>query len=96
MFILIPLIIIFLSSSYLYVNEDLSVFTQIFHYILMISISIVSIVLYKNIKKNMEQQEYNKIKLEIFELEKKLQNSTDEKDKNSIKNKIELRKKELI
>jgi len=96
MFILIPLIIIFLSSSYLYVNDNISVLTEVILYILMIITSIVSVILYKNIKINMKQQEDNQIRLEIYELEKKLLNiKKDEKLINSIKHKIEQRKEEL-
>ncbi|MEA3383421.1 MAG: hypothetical protein U9Q20_01920 [Campylobacterota bacterium] len=96
MFVLIPLVIVFLSLSYIYVNDNLSIYTQIGLYILMITVSIISIVIYKKIKYNMKEQDNNQIRLEILELEKKLKTSTDKTLLNSIKQKIKQREKEIL
>ena len=96
MFILIPLIIIFLSFSYINVNENIGIYTEVSLYLLMIFVSIISIILYKNIQNNLIQQENNKIRLEIVELKEKLKKSTDEVLINSIKHKIKLRESEII
>ncbi len=96
MFILIPAVIIFLCVAYLSVNDDLSIYTESLIYFLITVVSCISLFLYKNIKKNMKQQEINKIKIEIYELEKKLQNTTDETYIKTINDKINRLKDEII
>ena len=96
MFILIPAVIIFLCVAYLSVNDDLSIYTELIIYFLMIVISFISLFLYKNIRKNMKQQEINKIKIEIYELEKKLKNATDETYIKTINDKINRLKNEIM
>ncbi len=96
MFVLIPLIIIFLSIAYINLNENISIYLEIFLYILMIAVTTLSVILYKNIQINLKEQENNKIRLEIYQLKQKLINCTNEKLINSIKHKIKSRQNELI
>ncbi|MEA2050961.1 MAG: hypothetical protein U9O56_09560 [Campylobacterota bacterium] len=62
----------------------------------MFIVSYIFLKLYKNIKQNMKEQDNNQIRLEINQLEKKLKNTKDLKEINSLKNKINLRKDEII
>ncbi|MEA3354483.1 MAG: hypothetical protein U9Q33_11760 [Campylobacterota bacterium] len=95
MFILIPLALIFLCEAYLRLNDNLSVYTEVFVYFLMVLIATSSAILYKNIKKNMRLQDINVIKLEVIELQKKLKTTDDEVLQSSVTKKIENLQKEI-
>ena len=95
MFVIVPLIIIFLCLSYLYINET-SIYTDIFIYCIILLTSFISIYLYKKIQEDLTQQEKNAIQLEINDLLHKLQNSNDEKIILSYEHKLENLKKELM
>ena len=95
MFIIIPAIIVFLCAAYLSLNE-VSIYTEIFVYLLVITTITVSIYIYKQIQKNLIQQELNSIQREINSLDNKLINTKDEKIKTTLKSKIELLEKEKL
>jgi len=95
MFVIVPLIIIFLCLSYLYINET-SIYTDIFIYSLILLTSFISMYLYKKIQADLKQQEKNAIQLEINDLLHKLQNTNDEKIILSYEHKLDNLKKELM
>ena len=96
MFILIPTIIIFLSLSYLHLNNDVGITTEIVLYLVMISTVFVSLYLYKKVKNDMNIQDINSIKIEIQRLTKKLNSTDKENIKLGLMRKIELLKQEII
>lgn len=87
MFILIPMIIVFLCSAYIYTNE-VGVVTQIFLYSFMGFVVFLSLYLYKKIQQDLKQQEINKINQEIQTLTTKLNNTDDKNIKNHISSQI--------
>ena len=95
MFIIVPLIIIFVCSSYLYVNE-LSITTTISIYGFEIVTIISTIWLYKKIQNDLDMQEDNKIRKEIIILNTRLKNSKDAVLIKSTKQKILKLEKELL
>ena len=95
MFVIVPLIIIFLLSSYLYVNE-VSVTMQITISSLIVGVVFISLYLYRSIQKNLQQQEINSIQIEINALKVKMQKLNDEKEKEYILHKIELLEEEKL
>jgi septal ring factor EnvC (AmiA/AmiB activator) len=94
MFIIVPLIIIFLSTSYIYLNQT-SILTDILVYIFDIAIVALTIWLYKKVQQDLKLQEINKLKEEIGQLETKLKNSTDEQHIKSFNHKISVLKNDL-
>ncbi|RLA83142.1 MAG: hypothetical protein DRG78_05195 [Epsilonproteobacteria bacterium] len=94
MFILIPTIIIFLCISYLQINDDVGVTTQVILYILMLLTTLISLFLYKKVKNDMNLQDVNSILIEIERLNQKIDKTTDEKIILGLKHKIELLEKE--
>lgn len=96
MFILIPTIIIFLSLSYLHLNDDVGITTEIILYLVMISTVFISLNLYKKVKNDMNIQDINSIKIEIQRLTKKLNSTDKENIKLGLMRKIELLKQEII
>ena len=94
MFILIPLALLFLCFAYLNLNE-VGLYTEIFVYVLMVCIVIVTSILYKNLQNSIKQQEINMIKREVLELENKVKNETDTIKKDSYQNKISKLKAEI-
>ncbi len=88
MFILIPLVIIFLCISYLQLNDNIGIYTQSFIYILILLTIVLSLYLYKKVKEDMKQQESNTIQLEINQLINKLATINDEKIKDAMTSKI--------
>ena len=82
MFTIVPILIIFLCSAYLYLNE-VSTFTIVLVYTFEITMLIGLYYLYKVIQSDLKEQEKNKIKQEISTLEQKL---SIEKDQVIIKN----------
>ena len=95
MFILIPTIIIFLSLSYLYLNDDVGIATQIILYSLMVVTIFISLSLYKKVKKDMKIQDINSIKIEIQRLTDKLNTTEKENVKLGLIKKIELLEDEI-
>jgi len=87
MFTIVPLIIIFLCSSYIYLN-DVSMIVMILIYLFEIGLVIGTFSLYKKIKLDLKDQEQNKIKQEIYNLKQKVSNTNDEILKKSLENKI--------
>ena len=96
MFILIPTIIIFLSLSYLHLNDDVGITTEIILYLVMISTVFISLNLYKKVKNDMNIRDINSIKIEIQRLTKKLNSTDKENIKLGLMRKIELLKQEII
>ena len=94
MFILIPTIIIFLCFSYLQINDNVGITTQIILYILMLITTFISLFLYKKVKKDMNLQDINSITIEIQRLNEKIDNTTNEKIILGLQHKIQLLKKE--
>ncbi len=94
MFILIPLIFIFLLFSYLQINNDVSLYTEIFIYCLIILIIVISFYLAKKIKADMHQQELNTILIEINRLKHKLNGISDDIQREGIINEINILTKE--
>ncbi len=94
MFILIPAIIIFLLLTYLYLN-DVSVVGQVFIYTLVFFVLGITLFLYKSIKKDMLQQEVHRLEADVLALEKKIIETTDQKRKQQILNKIEQLQQEI-
>ncbi len=95
MFLIIPAIIIFLAFSYLHLNEDVSTVTEIIIYVFITSVVVLSFYTYSSIKKNLKQQELNKILLEIHNLQIKLKNTTSENQKDTLQLQITRLQKEL-
>ncbi|MEA3497995.1 MAG: hypothetical protein U9R16_02935 [Campylobacterota bacterium] len=95
MFILIPTIIIFLCLSYLQLNDNVAIYTQVVLYIIMIITVLISLSLYKKVKKDMSLQDINSIKIEIQRLNDKLKTQKDEKIKLGLIKKIEILKEEI-
>jgi amino acid permease len=95
MFLIIPAIIVFLASSYLYVNDDVSMIIQGVIYFFIVIITLFSFYLYRSIQKNLQQQEHNKILLEINKLQLQLKNMKNEKEKRIFYQKIEKLEKEV-
>ena len=95
MFILIPTIIIFLSLSYLYLNDDVSMLIEILLSLLMLSTIFISLSLYKKVKKDMNIQDINSIKIEIQRLTDKLNATEKENVKLGLIKKIELLEDEI-
>lgn len=90
MFILIPVIIIFLCLSYIQINDDVGASTLVVIYLFMAVTVAISLYLYVKIQKDLHQQELNSIQLEINKLIDKLHITKDEKVIDSISHKIEL------
>jgi hypothetical protein len=88
MFILIPIVIIFLASAYIYANDDISIYLEIFIYIFIAFIAFASLYITKFIKNDLKQQEKNITILEINKLKIQLKNTKDEKIQQSILHKI--------
>ena len=95
MFILIPTIIVFLSLSYLHLNKDVGMTTQIVLYLLMVTTILISLYLYKKVKNDMNIQDVNSIKIEINRLTKKLNSTNEENIKLGLIRKIELLEEEI-
>lgn len=95
MVILIPSVIIFLAFSYLQLADDVTLFEKIIVYLIIISTILISIKLYKGIKKDIKQQQINGAIIEIKKLESLLLKKEDIKEKEFIVKKIEKLKKEL-
>jgi predicted ATPase len=87
MFLLIPAIIVFLLLAYVYLNE-MSIYGQILVYGFCLFIIAATVYLYKGIKKDMHQQEINKIENEILTLKKRVQNTTSQENKQAFEQKI--------
>lgn len=96
MFIIIPLILIFLLFSYLQLNDDVSFELTMTIYGLMVGIVYLSFIISKKIQKDFKEQERNAIIIELNHLQKKLSNETDEKLIHLYKHKIEMLEEELI
>ncbi len=96
MFIIIPLILIFLLFSYLQINDDVSFELTMTIYGLMIAIVYFSYVIFKKVKKDFKAQERNAIIVELNHLQKKLSKETDEKLIHTYKHKIEMLQEELV
>ncbi len=79
MFILIPIILIFCSFAYLQLNNDISIYTEVFIYLFIALTIYISYYLAKVIKEDMKKQEANAILIEINKLKHKLTTLTDEK-----------------
>jgi len=88
MFIIIPAIIIFLASSYLYLN-DVSLLVQVLIYLFIVMIILFSLYIYIAIQKNLKQQEKNKIVIEINQLKQRIKNEDSENKKKILYRKIE-------
>jgi len=95
MFILIPTIIIFLSSAYIYLNDNISFYLEIVLYLIMIATIYLSYRLYKNIKIDVIKQNINSILMEIQRLEIKLTNEKDKIKAKGLTKKIILLKDEI-
>jgi hypothetical protein len=94
MFLLIPVIIIFLLLTYVYLNE-MSIYGQILVYGFCLFIVVATYLLYKGIKKDMLQQERNKIENEILTLKKRARTTTIQENKIAFEQKIKLLEDEL-
>jgi len=88
MFIIVPLIIIFLCLSYLYMNET-TVIVDIFIYGTILATIFTSIFLYKKVQDDLKQQEENAILIEINRIRDLIKNSSDPKVIQSLNHKIE-------
>ena len=95
MFILIPTIIIFLSLSYLHLNDDVGIATEIVLYLLMLTTTLISLYLYKKVKNDMNIQDVNSIKIEIQRLTQKLNKTKEENIKLGLIHKIKLLQQEI-
>ena len=89
MFLIVPAIIIFLAFSYLYVNDEISIMMQVFIYLFIVAIILFTFAIYKAIQRNLKQQEFNKILLEIHQLQKELKTCTKESQKEILNLKLE-------
>ena len=95
MFILIPLILIFLAIAYLQVTQDITIYTKISVYLFIAFVIFISLYLAKIIKKDLIKQEINNIQLNINKLKQKLINTEDEREQKGFKNEIKILYKEL-
>lgn len=94
MFIIVPIIIIFLLFSYLHLN-DVTFIGEMVVYFLILSVVLLSIFIYKKVKNDYKIQQQNTIKQEIATLQMKLLQTTEENIKKSYLHKIEMLHKEL-
>lgn len=88
MFLIIPIIIVFLATSYLYLNPELSILMKFIVYFFILLTIATSFYIYKHIKHSLSLQEKNKIQHEINNIFKKLSKEKDE-------TKIQLYKKQI-
>lgn len=93
MFVIVPAIIIFLCSAYLYLN-DTSIFTKIIIFGTIFTTISISVYLYKLIQKDLKQQEINSIQVEINKLIEQLNKAIDESHIKSLEHKIDILIKE--
>ena len=96
MFILIPLILIFLSVAYLQIAQDITILTYISVYLFIVFVIFISFYLAKIIKLDFLKQESNNIQIRINELESKLLNTDDIKQQKGLRNEINILNLELI
>lgn len=94
MFIIVPLIIIFLAFAYLELNDNVSLLEKIVVYSIVLGVIAISIRLYTKIKNDVAIQELNALKFEYNELMNKYKQSKDEEYKKNLNIKIEKIKKE--
>jgi hypothetical protein len=95
LFIIVPLIIIFLAFAYLELNENISLIEEIIVYSIVIGVVFISIRLYNKVKNDVKLQEINALKFEYNELINKFNQSNDEEYKKNLNIKIENIKKEI-
>lgn len=95
MFIIVPLIIIFLAFAYLELNDNVSLLEKIVVYSIVLGVIAISIRLYTKIKNDVAIQELNALKFEYNELMNKYKQSKDEEYKKNLNIKIEKIKKEI-
>jgi hypothetical protein len=95
LFIIVPLIIIFLAFAYLELNENISLIEEIIVYSIVVGVVFISIRLYNKVKNDVKLQEINALKFEYNELINKFNQSNDEEYKKNLNIKIENIKKEI-
>jgi beta-lactamase regulating signal transducer with metallopeptidase domain len=95
LFIIVPLIIIFLAFAYLELNENISLIEEIIVYSIVVGVVFISIRLYNKVKNDVKLQEINALRFEYNELMNKYKQSKDEEYKKNLTIKIEKIKKEI-
>ncbi len=95
MFILIPIVIIFLALSYLQLNPDVSLVVEIFVYFLILGVIIISVLITKAIKRDLKKQDYNQTILEISRLKEELQHTSNTQRILGLKNEISKLEEEI-
>ena len=96
MFVIVPLIIVFLGSSYLYLNDDVGIIVTISIYLVMLGTVGLSALIFKKVQSDSKLQDINSIKLEILRLNKKIEQTDQENIILGLKKKIELLEKEIL
>ena len=94
MFVIVPLILIFLLLSYIWTHENIAIITYSIIYIAIFFILFITFFLYKFIQKDLQQQEKNKIIQEILSLEEKKNKTQDQKIYSMLIDKIKILEKE--
>ncbi|MEA3314343.1 MAG: hypothetical protein U9Q30_00615 [Campylobacterota bacterium] len=95
MFLLIPGIIIFFTIAYIQFNPDIHITLEISLYLFMVLTILTSYKIYSNIKKNLNTQEKNKIRIEINKLIIKIGKEKDDKKIKSYQHKLNSLRDEL-
>jgi amino acid permease len=95
LFIIVPLIIIFLAFAYLELNENISLIEEIIVYSIVVGVVFISIRLYNKVKNDVKLQEINALRFEYNELMNNYNQNKDEEYKKNLTIKIEKIKKEI-
>jgi len=88
MFILIPLVIVFLAYGYLQMNENSGLFVEIIVYAIIVSTIVFSYILYKKFKEDLIQQDINSLKVEINSIIARIKKSNNEEEKKLLEQRI--------
>jgi len=88
MFILIPLVIVFLAYGYLQMNENSGLFVEIIVYTIIALTIVFSYILYKKFKEDLIQQDINSLKVEINSIIARIKKSSNEEEKKLLEQRI--------
>ena len=95
MFIIIPLIFIFLAVAFLQINPTLSLVVKVLVYIFIFLVIAITMFITKKIKDDIKIQEINQTILAVKKLKKQLLNTTDKQKILGLKNEIEKLENEI-
>lgn len=94
MIVLIPIAIIFFCFAYLSLNDNITIIDKVVVTIIITTTLLLSAILYKRLKQNIKQQKINQIIIEINQVQFKLANTKDEKQRLFLQKKLQKLQKE--